>query len=52
LLSAHAKAHGVRRLYCLTPANNIRMLKLAARLQMTLRRSSADDAIIEAWRTL
>ena len=52
LLFAHAKAHGVRRLYCLTPANNIRMLKLAAHTQMTLRRSSADDAIIEAWRTL
>jgi acetyltransferase len=52
LLFAHAKAHGVRRLYCLTSANNLRMLKVAAHLRMTLRRSSADDDIIEAWRTL
>lgn len=52
LLFAHAKNHGVRRLYCLTLANNIRMLKVAAHLQMTLRRSSADDTIVEAWRTL
>ena len=52
LLFAHAKTHGVRRLYCLTLDNNIRMLKVAAHLQMTLRRSSADEAIVEAWRTL
>jgi len=52
LLFAHAKAHGVRRLYCLASANNTRMLKVAARLQMTLRRSSQDDTIVEAWRTL
>jgi acetyltransferase len=52
LLFAHAKSQGVRRLYCLIAANNIRMLKLAARLQMTLRRSGEDDAIVEAWRTL
>jgi acetyltransferase len=52
LLFPHAKTHGVRRLYCRTAANNMRMLKLADHLQMTLRKSSEDDAIVEAWRTL
>jgi len=52
LLFPYAKTHGVRRLYCRTAANNLRMLKLANHLQMTLRRSSEDAAIVEAWRTL
>lgn len=52
LLFPHAKTHGVRRLYCRTAANNTRMLKLANHLQMTVRRSFEDDAVVEAWRTL
>jgi GNAT superfamily N-acetyltransferase len=52
LLLAHAKTHGVRRLYCRTPANNTPMLKLANQLQMTLRRSSEDQNVVEVWRTL
>jgi RimJ/RimL family protein N-acetyltransferase len=52
LLFTYAKAHGVRRLYAVIFANNVLMLKLADYMQMTLRRSSNDDAILEAWRTL
>jgi acetyltransferase len=52
LLFAHAKSHGVRRIYGLTSADNLSMLKLAHHLQMTLRRSCDNDAVIEAWRTL
>jgi len=52
LLFAYAKAQGVRRIYGVIFANNAQMLKLAGSLQMTVRRSSYDDAIVEAWRTL
>ena len=52
LLFTYAKAHGVRQVYGIIFANNVPMLKLAACMQMTLRRSSNDDAVLEAWRTL
>jgi acetyltransferase len=52
LLFTYAKAHGVLRLYAIIFANNVHMLKLAESMQMKLRRSSNDDAVLEAWRTL
>jgi len=52
LLFAYAKSHGVRRIFGIIFANNERMLKLAGYLRMTLRRSSNDDSVLEAWRTL
>lgn len=52
LLFEYAKSHGVRRIYGVIFANNVQMLKLAAYLQMSVRRSSYDDSIVEAWRTL
>ena len=51
-LFAYAKAHGVRRMYAILLADNKRMLKLADDLRMSVRRSPADNAIVEAWRTL
>lgn len=51
-LFSYAKAHGVRRLYGIVFANNARMLNLARYMQMTLRRSAKDDAVLEAWQTL
>jgi acetyltransferase len=52
LLLAYAKAHGVRRIYAVVFAGNTRMLKLANKLHMTIRRSTNDKTIVEAWRTL
>jgi acetyltransferase len=52
LLFAHAKAHGVRRMYATLPADDKRMLKLADDLCMRVRRSADDNSIVEAWRTL
>jgi acetyltransferase len=52
LLFTYAKTHGVRRLYGIVFANNVRMLKLAESMQMTVRRSCNDDAVVEIWRTL
>lgn len=52
LLFSYAKGHGVRRLYALTFAHNVQMLRLAEHMQMTMRRSSSDDAVVEAWRAL
>jgi len=48
LLFSYARAHGVQRLSALIFANNVRMLRLAERLQMTLRRSADDDSVVEA----
>ena len=52
LLFAYAKAHGVRRMYAILLADNKRMLKLADDLRMSVRRSSDDKTVVEAWRTL
>jgi acetyltransferase len=52
LLFTYAKAHGVRRMYAILLADNKRMLKLADDLRMRVRRSSEDNSIVEAWRTL
>jgi acetyltransferase len=52
MLFAYAKTQGVHRIYGVIFANNVRMLKLAESLQMSVRRSSYDDSIVEAWRTL
>lgn len=52
LLFAYAKTQGVRRIYGVIFANNVQMLKLAEYLHMTVRRTSYDDSIVEAWRTL
>ena len=52
LLFGYAKAHGVRRMYAILLADNKRMLKLADDLRMSVRRSSDDKTVVEAWRTL
>ena len=52
LLFGYAKTNGVRRMYAILQADNKRMLKLADDLRMSVRRSSEDNAIVEAWRTL
>ena len=52
LLFAYAKANGVRRMYAILLADNKRMLKLADDLRMSVRRSTEDNSIVEAWRTL
>jgi acetyltransferase len=52
LLFDYAKAHGVRRVYAILLADNKRMLKLADDLRMSVRRSSDDNSVVEAWRTL
>jgi acetyltransferase len=52
LLFEYAKSHGVRRMYAVLLAGNVRMLKLADDLKMSVRRSALDNADVEAWRTL
>jgi acetyltransferase len=52
LLFEYAKSHGVRRMYAVLLTENARMLKLADDLQMRVRRSAHDNAVVEAWRTL
>ena len=52
LLFAYAKAHGVRRMYATLLADDKRMLEFADDLGMRVRRSSDDNSIVEAWRTL
>lgn len=52
LLFDYAKLHGVRRMHAIIFARNYRMLKLAEYLHMTVRRSTYDDTVVEAWRTL
>jgi acetyltransferase len=52
LLFAYAKANRVRRMYAILLADNKRMLKLADDLRMSVRRSTEDNSIVEAWRTL
>jgi acetyltransferase len=52
LLFDYAKANGVRRMFAILLADNSRMLKLADDLRMSVRRSSDDNSVVEAWRTL
>jgi len=52
VLFSYAKSHGVRRMYGVMLARNERMLKLADALRMSVRKSSDDNSIVEAWRTL